>query len=98
MLLGDVVTGSFRYYRSCPGAQPVILRELMDNGLVPVDRLIDVIWGHALDGGPLFAYRAVHVAICHLRKRLRPGWHIINRHGRGYELQYTEPIEWRKAA
>ena len=98
VLLDDVITKPFRYYRRRVAAPAVILRELIDSGRVLITRLIHCIWGQDPDGGPLCAQRIIHVHLNTLRKRLRPGWYIVNRHGQAYELVYSEPIELRKAA
>ena len=98
VLLDDVITRPFRYYRGRIAAQAVILRELIDNSRVLIVRLIHCIWGQDPDGGPLCAQRIIHLHISNLRKLLRPGWHIVNWYGQAYELVYCEPIELRKAA
>ncbi len=93
VLLDDVTAESFRYYRGRVAAQAVILRELIDNDRALIERLIFCLWGQDADGGPLCAHRIIHLHISHLRKRLRPGWRIVNRHGQAYELVYQSPVE-----
>ena len=93
VLLDDVIEESFRYYRSWLAGQAIILRELIDNGRASLERLLFCVWGQDADGGPLYAQRIIHIHISHLRKRLRPGWRIVNRHGQAYELVYQSPVE-----
>ncbi len=93
VLLDDVTEVSFRYYRGRVAAQAVILRELIDNNRALIERLIHCVWGQDPDGGPLCAHRIIHLHICRLRQRLRPGWSIRNIHGQAYELVYESPVE-----
>ena len=74
-----------------------ILRELIDNEVVSVHRLIDQLYGQDPDGGPLTADNIVHLNIFRIRKCLWPGWQIKNLYSQ-YALVYIEPTEQRLAA
>ena len=79
------------------GMQRFILRELID-GPRSVSQLVARIYNDGEDE-PDSAVRCVQVAICHLRKKLLPGWqivsepnpHALNARGpqRRYELRRT---------
>ena len=58
------------------GMQRFILRELID-GPRSVSQLVERIYNYGEDE-PVYAARCVQVAICHLRKKLCPGWQIVS--------------------
>ena len=68
-----------------------ILRHLIDSShLVTFEELIDLIWGHQEDGGPLTAENGLKVEISQIRKNLKPGVRIKSYFGRGYRLEITK--------
>ena len=79
------------------GMQRFILRELID-GPRSAAQLVALIYQCSATA-PAKPRKCVYVAICHLRKKLRPGWRIVsipnpyalNARGpqRRYELQRT---------
>lgn len=73
-----------------------LLRKLIDSGQpVTVDELIDALWGHCSDGGPLTAENNVKVYISRLRKNLRPGVRIISDQNRRYVLEISREFAER---
>lgn len=81
------------------GMQRFILRELID-GPRTAERLVSRIYDDG-ESEPEKPAKVVYVAICKLRKKLRPGWKIVNvpdysgTHSRGpcqrYELRQVAP-------
>ena len=79
------------YVRLIRPAECRLLRHLMDAGTwVPKKELLDALYGHRADGGPLGANNTMAVHICRLRKLLKPGFYVTNIHGRGFQLEATE--------
>ena len=68
-----------------------VLRHLMDSGTwVSRDSLIDAMYGHREDGGPLCADNTLSVHIHRIRKALQPGFYIAVAWGHGYRIEATE--------
>jgi len=85
MMLSEVAYPGLRL-QAC-----IVLRELIDRPCVTTDRIIDQLWGGRCDGGPISAHSLVRVLISHVRKALKPGWHVVYRNG-VYRLHY-EAVE-----
>ena len=75
-----------------PAIPAIILRELIDNGMVERERLIDQIWGMDPDGGPEDVGTAFRVHLTYLRKALRPGWRIVREGNRALWLANTRRL------
>ncbi len=73
-----------------------ILRRLIDSGqVVTFEELIDLIWGHREDGGPLQVDNVIKVEITALRKGLKPGVRIRSHYGQGYKLEVSKDFAER---
>ena len=60
---------------------------------VTVTRLVDVIYGDDIDGGPLGADQNVHTYVHKLKKQIEhTGWEIRSRRFDGYALAQIEPV------
>ena len=46
-----------------------------DGGYVSREKIIEVLWGHRYDGGPLTPGKVIHILVHRLRKR---GWNVKN--------------------
>ena len=68
----------------------VIMRHLIDVGSVTYRDIIDQLWGHDPEGGPLYAQRIISIYVWKLRKCLRPGWGIRTNDGQGFALTYGD--------
>jgi DNA-binding winged helix-turn-helix (wHTH) protein len=71
-----------------------ILETLKGQQTVRHERLIDVLWGDDVDGGPLNARRTLDVHLTNIRKKLRKHdlpWHMINTWGGGVKLKEGFP-------
>ncbi|MGC4409594.1 helix-turn-helix domain-containing protein [Rhizobium rosettiformans] len=56
--------------------------------LTSIDVLIEKVWGHCPNGGPLSAAEGIRTHICHARKKLeKAGWTIRVQKGHGYRLE-----------
>jgi DNA-binding response OmpR family regulator len=67
-----------------------ILEALKGQQTVRHERLIDVLWGDDIDGGPLNARRTLDVHLTNIRKKLRKHdlpWRLINVWGGGVRLK-----------
>lgn len=73
----------------------VLLRHLIDHygERLRKDELVDAVFGHREDGGPISVRGNIRVLVCRLRKKLRPGWEIYSRKRRGFWLVY-DPEGW----
>ena len=77
--------------RCVPTQEKAVLRHLMDSGSwVSCDELSEVLWGLDDDGGPDWSGETIRVLIYRLRERLRDGFLIESRYGRGYRFVVTE--------
>lgn len=76
------------FERSLPETQRDAFRALLHGHYVTYQRMIDVIYGHRLDGGPDDAEGCVRVVIHKLRKRLSAHGITVERgsYGSGYRL------------
>lgn len=54
--------------------EAVVLRHLMDRGIANRDQLVDALYGHREDGGPLTAPKLVDFYVYRIRRWLNPGW------------------------
>lgn len=56
--------------------------------LVSREAIVDLLWGHCEDGGPLGAHGAIRVHLSKARKRIASlGLLIVNQHGGGYAAE-----------
>ncbi|PZP65558.1 MAG: hypothetical protein DI604_23975 [Delftia acidovorans] len=60
----------------------------VNHRLTSVEVLIEKMWGHCPDGGPLNADKNVRTHVCYARKKLeKAGWTIRAQKGHGYRLE-----------
>ena len=84
VLLDDVA-----YHGLLTPSQAILLRHLMDAaGVLSRADLADALWGHREDGGGLDS--TINPFIAQIRPKLRPGFLIQNRCGRGWQLVVDE--------